>query len=372
MPATRKQHAPKVSAGKETKTATVARPATTRRPTSRGAQGSTAPHPKSEQPSEAGVAHMEDTVTLSPASSPSSPMVENCTLLQEGRSNALAVTSSPITAIDITPSSANTETVQENTANPPPAFDARRAEQTLYYLEAARVLRQVNGGVEAREQFLQNELQRQTDLHDEKRAELAGKQESYQRLQASTQRLTRQVRSLDSENDRLQDRLAQLQADMDKAFSRRALRHTQLASRQPSASNARATATRQGVTRQNIGGGSVMVVDSHVSAPFRTSSSLSSLASVRDVLVAELDAYNRKLRLAEARHDELLSELQLAVARKRGRAAAYCDSSAGSFAMGRHVGGLDGAVSFLTDDVTEVGAIEHLERMIGESLVHCD
>ncbi|ESL11219.1 hypothetical protein TRSC58_01036 [Trypanosoma rangeli SC58] len=229
------------------------------------------------------------------------------------------------------------------------------SEQALCYLEAARSLRQVTSSMEAQERFIRSEIQRESALHDAKKTQLAEREKVLARLQESTLRLTRQLRGLDSENDCMRDRLAQLQAAIDKARSRRAPVHVQRDVNPIVRHNSILSHQR---VRDGSGGGAPIV-------PVRKSPSFT-----RNALMAELDAYSLKLRTAEAQHEELLKELQLAVAKRKGRAAAYSSSGA-SWAFSGYSKTGSRESSFFTDSVKESSAIQQLERMLDDSLVRC-
>ncbi|RNE97972.1 hypothetical protein TraAM80_09039 [Trypanosoma rangeli] len=299
----------------------------------------------------------EETVTLSSSSFSAS---SNVSRLTSSSSHApgygTALTAAEKQAAGVSPATTQTEEEIVTVVPTDALTNKLRNEQVLYYLEAARSLRQVTTSMEAQERFMGNEIQRGSALHDAKKTQLAERQKVLDRLQESTLRLTRQLRGLDSENDRMRDRLAQLQAAVDKAGSRRAapfhvqrdvnpvVRHNSMLSRQR--------------VSDSSGGGAPIV-------PVRKS-----LSFTRNALMAELDAYSRKLRTAEEQHEELLKELQLAVAKRKGRAAAY-SSSGVSWAFSGYPKTGSRESSFFTDSVKESSALQQLERMIDDSLVRC-
>ncbi|ORC84295.1 uncharacterized protein TM35_000461140, partial [Trypanosoma theileri] len=90
----------------------------------------------------------------------------------------------------------------------------------MRFLEGARILRQFDAEIDARQQFLQNEIQHQRKLSEENTEELSKKEAMYQQLQKASLALTRQVRSLDNENDRMRDRIEELHTAIQKALSR--------------------------------------------------------------------------------------------------------------------------------------------------------
>ncbi|RNF01347.1 uncharacterized protein Tco025E_08590 [Trypanosoma conorhini] len=297
----------------------------------------------------------EETVTLSSASTPlshnlSGPSPPSSFAPDYGTVPTAAPEAETRAAGPVT---AQTEESNVRNAAPDALDDKLRSEQVLYYLEAARSLRQVTSGVEAQERFVRKELQRQSVLHDTKKAELAERQKVLERLQESTLRLTRQLRGLDSEGDHIRDRLTQLQAAIEKAGSRRAPRHVQ---REVNPVVRRNSTPPQLRVRGGSGGGAAI-------APVRKS-----VFSARDALTAELEAYRVKLRAAETQHEELLKEIQLAVAKRKGRAAAYSSSGA-SWNFSGYPGTGSRESSFFTDSMEEFSAIQQLEQLIEDSLV---
>ncbi|PWV03124.1 hypothetical protein C4B63_1g78 [Trypanosoma cruzi] len=298
----------------------------------------------------------DEVVTLSSASSPLSRALEgSCMPFAPplGSDTVVTVACGPVNR----PSLMSTEeqTAHANLGQADAMTDRRRSEEMLYYLEAARALREVTSGVEAREQCLMDEIERQSTLYAAKKLDLAEKQKVYERLHESTLRFTRNVRRIDSENDRIRDRLTKLQMAIEKMESRKLPRHIQKDFDR--VVRCESVPSWQGVN-QRVGGGEAIV-------------SMRSVGSVaKNTLMTELEMYTRKLRSAEVRHDKLLKELQLAVARRKGRAAAYNSFGTSlSFSGYSGMGNRDG--SFLTDSVGESIAIQQLERMIDDSLIRC-
>ncbi|EKF29671.1 hypothetical protein MOQ_006533 [Trypanosoma cruzi marinkellei] len=299
----------------------------------------------------------DEVVTLSSASSPFSRLLDGTCLPFSpplGSDTAATVVCASVNKPSLPSTEEQTAHVSLGQADA--MTDRRRSEEMLYYLEAARALREVTSGVEAREQCLRDEIERQSTLHEAKKLELVEKQKVYERIHESTLRLTRHVRRLDSENDRIRDRLTQLQVAIEKLESRKLPRHIQ--QDVDRVVRCESVPSWQGA-KPHVGSGGEAIV------PMRNVGSVA-----KNTLMTELETYTRKLRSIEARHDELLKELQLAIARRKGRVAAY-NSFGASLSFSGYSGMGNKDVSFLTDSVGESIAIQQLERMIDDSLIRC-
>lgn len=309
----------------------------------------------------------EETVTLSPVSSLLSSVLDaspSPPRAQGGRKTKTATTN-----VDEAENSAEPVLSPPNKAQSGGEMrhearitsDARWSEQLPRYLEAARLLREMRVSIEARERFLHGEIQRQKTFCAEKKVELEKKSGAYQRLLQSTSRLTRQVRNLDSENDRMRDRLEELGVAFEKMLLKRKRKKNETSSLAPQ-NGTRRVWENKGPRRGDTAGPTKPQT-------FAVASSTDSLT--RNKLAAGLDACNRKLQLAEEQRKEMLNELQLVVARKKGRALAYSTmaSSSASEECFKELGWGD---SCFTNTVVEEAVIQRLERMIDDSLVRCE
>ncbi|CBH18355.1 hypothetical protein, conserved [Trypanosoma brucei gambiense DAL972] len=224
--------------------------------------------------------------------------------------------------------------------------------KVMRYLEASDALRQLDVGVEARILYLQSEIQRQSAIHEEKKAEFDKKKVLHMHLEEATRRLTRQVRNLDNENDQLRDRLAEVEAAVKKARE--------------------ATAKRRGNTEGNKATGRASDRPEQRCAGSSGANAIKSggrgaLYSVENILQTKINAYDRKLRLAEARHGELLDELHIALARRKGRVAAY--SRHVSFSSRANGDGCSDAEDLLRGRcLQEAEAVRLLEGLINSRL----
>nr|CCC95851.1 unnamed protein product [Trypanosoma congolense IL3000] len=255
---------------------------------------------------------VEENVTLSPNSSPS-PRLTECSQTSLSVSASRAPVEPAIPAGEVVAAGVDTpETVPSR--------------QVVHYLNAVEALRRLDIGMEARLLLLQKELKAQSIIYDELVAELDRKKTSHQHLDESTRRLTRQVRNLDSENDRLRGRLAELEAETKRLKAAPAWRWRDV--------------DKGGVTKQtnnSIGKQCVGYNTEHSEGTASISDSsplahaLHPTYSVEHILQAKICGYNRKLRRAEVLHGELLENLHITLAERRGQMTAYSKHASLSF-----------------------------------------
>ncbi|KAH9586402.1 hypothetical protein LSM04_009677 [Trypanosoma melophagium] len=258
------------------------------------------------------------------------------------------------------PGGENDETNGENSTEASRLLEAHRSEQMLRFLEGARTLRKFDADIEARQQFLQKELQRQRKVCEEKTEELTQKQALYERLQKSSLGLTRQVRGLDTENDRIRDRVTQLRSVIEKALSRIPPRHMR-------------RKVDLNSSDKNIIARTGVVVEQNSSLTEIQSKNgkkgLSYPTSARDLLLTEINTCNRNIRQAETQQTELLNELELLAARRKGRAAAYLHCNPLRTASKRSGEFSRRETLIISDNVQVNDLIQYLDRRTSDILM---